>query len=59
MTMRYAHMITGHLHRAMADFSAKTGTNPAQTKRYLSAQQTPTYQQVLEIKKELTDSDSS
>jgi len=26
MTMRYAHMITSHLHRAMADFGTKTGT---------------------------------
>ena len=25
--MRYAHMITSHLHRAMADFGTKTGTN--------------------------------
>jgi integrase len=26
MTMRYAHMVTGHLHEAMADFSTKVGT---------------------------------
>jgi integrase/recombinase XerD len=26
MTMRYAHMVTSHLHRAMADFGTKTGT---------------------------------
>ena len=26
MTMHYAHMVTGHLHRAMADFGAKAGT---------------------------------
>lgn len=26
MTMRYAHMVTGHLHQAMADFGAKVGT---------------------------------
>jgi integrase len=26
MTMRYAHMVTDHLHRAMADFGAKAGT---------------------------------
>jgi integrase len=28
MTMRYAHVITSHLHRAMADFGTKTGTKP-------------------------------
>src|ERR1700677_1379233 len=28
MTMRYAHMVTGHLHQAMADFGAKVGTKP-------------------------------
>ncbi len=26
MTMRYAHMITSHLHRAMANFGTKAGT---------------------------------
>ncbi len=26
MTMRYAHMVTGHLHEAMADFGTKVGT---------------------------------
>ena len=26
MTMRYAHMVTSHLHQAMADFGAKSGT---------------------------------
>ena len=26
MTMRYAHMVTGHLHEAMADFGRKVGT---------------------------------
>jgi len=26
MTMRYAHMITSHLHRAMADLGIKAGT---------------------------------
>jgi len=26
MTMRYAHMVTGHLHQAMTDFGAKDGT---------------------------------
>ena len=26
MTMRYAHMITSHLHKAMAAFDAKLGT---------------------------------
>jgi integrase len=26
MTMRYAHMVTGHLHAAMADFGNKSGT---------------------------------
>ena len=26
MTTRYAHMVTGHLHQAMADFGTKTGT---------------------------------
>jgi len=26
MTMRYAHVVTGHLHRAMADFGTKAGT---------------------------------
>jgi integrase/recombinase XerD len=26
MTMCYAHMVTSHLHRAMADFGAKAGT---------------------------------
>ena len=34
MTMRYAHMITSHLHRAMADFGTKTGTKPGTTERY-------------------------
>jgi integrase len=27
MTMRYAHMVTSHLHRAMAEFGAKSGTD--------------------------------
>ena len=31
MTMRYAHMITSHLHRAMADFGTKVGTKPGTT----------------------------
>ena len=26
MTMRYAHMVTSHLHQAMADFGSKVGT---------------------------------
>jgi hypothetical protein len=26
MTMRYAHMITSHLHKAMSTFDAKLGT---------------------------------
>jgi hypothetical protein len=28
MTMRCAHMVTGHLHQAMTDFGAKDGTKP-------------------------------
>ncbi|HYZ22729.1 MAG TPA: tyrosine-type recombinase/integrase, partial [Rhodopila sp.] len=36
MTMRYAHMITAHLHSAMATFDAKTGTE-AGTKKAVSA----------------------
>jgi integrase/recombinase XerD len=31
MTMRYAHMITSHLHRAMANFGTKVGTKPGTT----------------------------
>jgi integrase/recombinase XerD len=31
MTMRYAHMITSHLHRAMADFGTRAGTKPGTT----------------------------
>jgi hypothetical protein len=26
MTMCYAHLVTGHLHQAMADFDTKVGT---------------------------------
>ena len=29
MTMRYAHMITAHLHDAMAKFDTKVGTSKA------------------------------
>ena len=28
MTMRYAHLVTAHLHQVMATFDAKVGTNP-------------------------------
>ena len=31
MTMRYAHMVTSHLHQAMADFGTKVGTKTGTT----------------------------
>jgi hypothetical protein len=31
MTMRYARMITSHLHRAIANFGTKVGTKPGTT----------------------------
>jgi hypothetical protein len=33
MTMRYAHMITSHLHKAMANFDAKAGTKAGKQHR--------------------------
>jgi integrase/recombinase XerD len=32
MTMRYAHMVTSHLHRAMADFDTQAGTKTGTTR---------------------------
>ena len=34
MTMRYAHMITSHLHKAMSTFDAKPGTKTGTTGAY-------------------------
>ncbi len=40
MTMRYAHIVTSHLHRAMAEFGAKSDTKPG-TDRSVSAADAP------------------
>jgi integrase/recombinase XerD len=45
MTMRYAHTVTSHLHRAIADFGTKAGTKG----RYRPAQRMPIFLQALEI----------
>ena len=49
MTMRYAHMVTGHLHQAMPDFGTKEGTKSAQQERFRIASRTPIITQAYEI----------
>jgi integrase/recombinase XerD len=41
MTMRYAHMITSHLHSAMARFDAKLGTKPGTQGTVSTTTETP------------------
>jgi integrase len=36
MTVRYAHMITNHLHKVMSAFEAKPGTKTGTTRTYSS-----------------------
>ena len=36
MTMRYAHMITSHLHKAMSTFDAKLGTKTGTARAYFA-----------------------
>jgi hypothetical protein len=36
MTLRYAHMITSHLHKAMSAFDAKPGTKTGTSRTYSS-----------------------